>query len=82
MLSQERPLAVNLPHLSRDKFYQASLLLNFFGKGSTAHERKAWEQGYPSCLIFFGKGSTVRGRPGNEASRGDRGLVPWILQGG
>ena len=36
MLSQECPLAVNLPLLSRDKFYQASL--NFFGKGSTARE--------------------------------------------
>ena len=31
MLSQERPLAVNLPHLSPDKFYQG-------GKGSTARE--------------------------------------------
>ena len=38
MLSQERPLAVNLPHLSRDKFYQAFHLLNFCGKGSTARE--------------------------------------------
>ena len=38
MLSQERPLAVNLPHLSRDKFYQAFLSLNFCGKGSTARE--------------------------------------------
>ena len=38
MLSQERPLAVNLPHLSCDKFYQASLSLNFSGKGEIMRE--------------------------------------------
>ena len=37
-VSQEHPLAVNLPQLSRDKFYQAFLSLNFLGKGSTARE--------------------------------------------
>ena len=56
MLSQERPLAVNLPHLSRDKFYQAFLSLNFSGKGSTAREEglgTRLEQVFIERMVLF-----------------------------
>ena len=53
MLSQERPFAVNLPHLSCDKFYQAFLSLNFSGKGWTARGRPGDEATFTALKVVI-----------------------------